>query len=438
MKAQPNKQRKNRHSSSAPSRKRKFARAPEPKLATQVRQLAARVANMERTGEPFGTVTIAEQGQKLASQGKDVIFCAESVISTVVPDVVLNETESTFREVAVQQEAPFLGIPELRRAIAQRFLRLYGQQVNWEDQIIVTSGSMQAEYYLMSALINPGDEVIIPTPTFFFDMPVLLARGKPVFAALNVKNGFFHDRRVFERLITRKTKMITVCNPQNPTGRVLTEEELTGIVELARKHDLAIMHDQVYERIVYDGVPYTPLCKFKEVEDRLVSISSFSKLFNMINYRLGYAVGPREIINGMNLIHMFSSMGIPSLIQRGALAALSPEFEDSHVAETVSSLQKARDYAIKRLSGLSKIRVVKPEGTNLILPDVSSFGMSSMDFCRYLLKEALVACAPGVAYHAEGHVRISLGGERIYEAIDRVADAIEKLGNTKPRARIAA
>ncbi|HZW58513.1 MAG TPA: pyridoxal phosphate-dependent aminotransferase [Nitrososphaerales archaeon] len=409
-----------------------------PLLATQVQQLATRVANMEKTGEPFGTVTIAEMGQKLASEGKDVIFCAESVISTRVPDVVLDETGKTFRDVAVQQEAPFLGIPELRKAIAARFSRLYGLNLNWENQIIVTSGSMQAEYYLMSALINPGDEVIIPTPTFFFDMPVILARGKPVFAKLSVKNGFFHDRMVFEKLVTRRTKLIAVCNPQNPTGRVLTEEELVGIVELARKHDLTIMHDQVYERIVYDGVPYVPLCKFKEVEDRLVSISSFSKLFNMINYRLGYAVGPKEIINGMELVHMFSSMGIPSLIQRGALAALSPDFEDRHVSETIASLQKARDYAIKRLSGIEGVRVVKPEGTNLILPDISSFGMSSMEFCRYLLKEALVACAPGVAYHAEGHVRISLGTERIFEAIDRIADTIERLNKEKQKPKITA
>ncbi len=151
-------------------------------LASQVKNMVDRIATMEETGEPFGTVTIAEMGQKLASQGKDVIFCAESVISTRVPDVVLDETGRTFREVAIQQEAPFLGIPELRQAIAQRFSRLYGYDVNWQNQIIVTSGSMQSEYFLMSALINPGDEVIVPTPTFFFDIPVLLARGKPVYS----------------------------------------------------------------------------------------------------------------------------------------------------------------------------------------------------------------------------------------------------------------
>jgi len=382
---------------------------------------------MGETGEPFGTVVIAEMGQKMEAQGKDVIFCAESIISTKVPGEVLEETERTFKDAAIKPEAPFLGIPELRQAIARRFQRLYDFKVNWQNEIIVTSGSMQAEYYLMAALLDPGDEVIVPTPTFFFDIPVRLARGKPVFAKLDPKNKYYHDKKEFEKLVTKKTKLITVCNPQNPTGRVLTEDELAGIAELANKHDIYIMHDQVYERMVYDGQPYVPMCRFREVRDRLISISSFSKIFNMINYRLGFAAGPEEIISGMEMIHAFSSMGIPSLIQRGALPALREEFEDRHLNETISKLQKARDYAINRLNSVEGMNVAKPEGTNLILPDISSFGMTSMEFCKYLLEEAGVACAPGIAYHAEGHIRISLGTDRINEAIDRIADAASKL-----------
>jgi aspartate/methionine/tyrosine aminotransferase len=395
-------------------------------LASQVADLARQYDTMEETGEPFGTIVIAEMGQKLAEKGKDVIFCAESIISSKVPDVVLKETERNLRA-ATDREAPFLGIPELRQAIAKRFEARYGQRVNWEDEIIVTSGSMQSEYYLMAALLNPGDEVIIPVPTFFFDIPVKLARGKPVLARLDPSKKFVHDAREFAKLVTKKTKMITLCNPQNPTGRVLTEEELSGVAELARKHDLIIMHDQVYEGMVFDGRKYVPMARYKEVRDRLVSISSFSKLFNMINYRLGYAIGPKEIIKGMEMVHSFSSMGIPSLLQMGAVPALDREFEDRHLKETISMLQKSRDYAFEKLSAIKGVRVHKPEGTNLMLPDISAFGMNSMDFCKYLLKEANVACAPGVAYHIEGHVRISLGSERIEEAVDRIARAISKL-----------
>lgn len=395
-------------------------------LASQIEDLARQYATMEETGEPFGTIVIAQMGQKLAEKGKDIIFCAESIISTKVPEIVLDETEKNLREMSLR-EAPFLGIPELRQAIARRFETLYGQKVNWENEIIVTSGSMQSEYYLMAALLNPEDEVIVPVPTFFFDIPVKLARGKPVLAKLDPAKNFIHDPRDYEKLVTNKTRMITLCNPQNPTGRVLTEEELSGIADFAIRHDLLIMHDQVYEGIVYDGREYVPMAKFKEVRDRLVSISSFSKVFNMMNYRLGYTIAPAEIIHGMEMVHSFSSMGIPSIIQKGAVSVLEPEFERKHLTSTISMLQKSRDYAYEKLSSIRGVRIHKPEGTNLMLPDISAFGMSSMDFCKYLLKEAGVACAPGIAYHIEDHVRISLGNERIYDAIDRVARAISKL-----------
>jgi aspartate/methionine/tyrosine aminotransferase len=395
-------------------------------LASQVEDLARQYETMEETGEPFGTLVIAQMGQKLAEKGKDIIFCAESIISLKVPEVVLEETERNLREMAFR-EAPFLGLPELRQAIALRFERLYRQRVNWENEVIVTSGSMQSEYYLMTALLNPEDEVIVPVPTFFFDIPVKLARGKPILARLNRAKNFVHDIPDFEKLVTRKTRMITLCNPHNPTGRVLTQEELSSIADFARRHDLLIMHDQVYEGIVYDGRKYVPMAEFKEVRDRLISISSFSKVFNMMNYRLGYAIAPPEIIHGMEMVHSFSSMGIPSLIQKGAVPALDPQFERKHLTSTISMLQKSRDYALEKLSSIKGVRIHKPEGTNLMLPDISAFGMSSMEFCKYLLKEAGVACAPGIAYHIEGCVRISLGNERIYEAIDRVARAISKL-----------
>lgn len=396
-------------------------------LATQVEDLARQYATMEKTGEPFGTIVIAEMGQALAAKGRDIIFCAESVLSTEVPDIVLQETEKNLRDMAVNREAPFLGIPELRQAIAHRVRNHYGQDVNWENEIIVTSGSMQAEYYLMAATLNPGDEVIVPVPTFFFDIPVKLARGKAVFSKLDPKRNFYHDARDFEKLVTSKTKIITVCNPNNPTGRVLSEEELAGIADLARKYDLLIMHDQVYERMVYDGRKYVPMAKFKEVRDRLISITSFSKVFNMMNYRLGYAIGPEEVIKGMEMVHSFSSMGVPSLIQKGAVPALDPEFERKHLSRTIEKLTKSRNYAVEKLSEIEGVHIHSPEGTNLLLPDVSAFGLRSMDFCKYLLEEAGVACAPGIAYHIEGHVRISLGGNRIEEAIDRIAAAIKKL-----------
>lgn len=397
-------------------------------LAQNVADLLSKYMRMEETGEPFGTVVIAEMAKKMKERGEDVIFCAESIISSRTPGRVILETSRNLRKMATGQEAPFLGLPELRLAISKRFERLYGRKVDWEREVIVTSGSMQAEYYLMHAILNPGDEVIVPVPTFFFDIPVKLAGGKPVYVRLKRESNYKHDVGDFEKAVSPRTKLITLCNPHNPTGRVLSKEELSAILELAEKHDLYIMHDQVYERIVYDGKEYTPMASLvKNHTERIISISSFSKIFNMINYRLGYAIGPEEVIRAMEVIHAFSSMGIPSLLQKGAVAALDQKFEERHIRATVSRLQHYRDYAVKRFSELEGIRFLPPEGTNLLLLDISQTGMGSMDACKYILKEARVACAPGIAYHAEGCIRVSMGSERTEEAIERVASAIERL-----------
>ena len=286
---------------------------------------------------------------------------------------------------------------------------------------------MEAEFQIMQSLLDPGDEVIIPIPGFIFHRHVELVGGKPVFYQLRRENNYYHDASEIEKLITDKTKMIVICNPHNPTGRVLTEEEMASIAELAVKHNLIIMHDQVYERMVFDGREYFPMAKFRSVQDRLLSVSSFSKLFHMMNYRLGYAIGPPDLVRGLALIHSSSTQGISAGPQRGAVAALKPEFEEKHLAKTLALLQKWRDYAMETFTPISGLTISKPEGTNLLLPDVSSFGMNSMEFCKYLLKEAKVACAPGDAYHADGHIRISIRTHRNQEMIDRIAKAIKKL-----------
>jgi aspartate aminotransferase len=214
-------------------------------LSENVQELLNQYTKMEETGEPFGTVVIAEMAQRMKEKGDDVILCADSIISSRTPERVIKETSRNLKRMATGQEAPFLGLPELRIAISERFRRLYGVNVDWENQVIVTSGSMQAEYYLMHTLLNPGDEVIVPVPTFFFDIPVKLARGKPVYVRLDKNKNYVHSEALFEKAITDKTKLITLCNPHNPTGRVLTKDELLSILELSEKYDVYIMHDQV-------------------------------------------------------------------------------------------------------------------------------------------------------------------------------------------------
>ena len=384
---------------------------------------------MDETGEPFGTGVIADMGKELAEKGEDIIFCAESVLTSSAPVEIVRKTADLIPEYSKQQEAPFLGLPELRKAISRRFDSLYNIHFNWEDEIIVTAGSMQAEYFTMGALLNIGDEVIIPRPAYFFDIPARLFGGKPVFVDMKRENSFRINKQILENSFSNKTRMLVICNPHNPTGHVLDQEELDDIVEFVAKNEIYLLYDQVYDRIVYGDKPFIPISKYNEIRNLTITTGSFSKIYNMINYRLGYALGSRDLIKGLEVQMAFSSMGIPNFVQAGAVRALQPDFEENHVKKVNSDLKRYVDHAVQKFSDLKDYGMIKPEGANLILLDIRKSGLTSMDFCKDLLKVAKVATAPGVAYHAEGYIRISLGGKRSIEAIDRIHDYISSKYN---------
>jgi aspartate/methionine/tyrosine aminotransferase len=384
---------------------------------------------MNETGEPFGTGVIADMGKELAAEGDDIIFCAESVLTSAAPVEIVRNTVDLLPEYASKQEAPFLGLPELRKAISRRFDLLYNVHFNWEDEIIVTSGSMQAEYFVMGALLNAGDEVIIPTPAYFFDIPARMFGGKPVFVDMKKEDGFRINRQMLEDSVSGRTKMLVICNPHNPTGHVLDQEEINEIVEFVAKNEIYLLYDQVYDRIVYGDKPFIAISQYKEIKDFVITAGSFSKIYNMINYRLGYALGNRALIKGLEVQMAFSSMGIPNFVQAGAARALESDFEEMHVRKVNSDLKRYVDYAALKFSDLMDYSIIKPEGANLVLLDIRKSGLGSMDFCKDLLKVAKVAAAPGIAYHAEGYIRISLGGKRSIEAIDRIHDYISSKYN---------
>jgi aspartate/methionine/tyrosine aminotransferase len=365
---------------------------------------------------------------EMLKKGEKVLLHAESVSSTTPPRYIMNEIQKALKTKAKGAVAPFLGEAKLREAIAKRAKWFSGVTVDPESEVLVTAGSMQAIYFAMQAILDPGDEVIMVTPNFFFDIPVELASGRPVFIPLSYKDCFKHNAERFREKITNKTKMIVVCSPHNPTGRVLTENELRGIANLAKEYDLLILHDEVYDGFTFDGRKHISLLSFSDIRDRVISIHSFSKLYFMLNFRLGYAIANKEIIERMVLPLTYSSMGVPNFIQYGAAAALEENWEKRHLKRVVSKLQKYRDYVVKRFNEVEGLFCVKPEGTNLVLTNIEKLGLSSMEFAKYVLKEGKVAVAPGNSYHAEGHFRFTLGlSDSTLEAADRVAEAATKL-----------
>jgi aspartate/methionine/tyrosine aminotransferase len=397
-------------------------------FATRVQDLWKRTQTVKETGEPFGTEVIMEMAAAMLAKGEKVLLHAESVSSTIPPRYLMNEQQKALKIKAGGAVAPFLGESKLREAVAKRAKWFNGITVDPESEVLVTAGSMQAIYFAMQVLLNPGDEVIMVAPNFFFDIPVELASGTPVFIPISYENSFKHDAERFGEKITNKTKMIVICSPHNPTGRVLTENELRGIAKLAKEHDLLIMHDEVYDGFTFDGRKHISLLSFKDVRDRVISIHSFSKLYYMLNFRLGYAIANKEIIERMVLPLTYSSMGVPNFIQCGAAAALEEDWEKRHLKRTISKMQRYRDHVVKRFNEVQGLLCIKPEGTNLVLTSIEKLGLSSMEFAKYILKEGKVAVAPGNSYHAEGYFRFTLGlSEKTLEAADRIADAAAKL-----------
>jgi aspartate/methionine/tyrosine aminotransferase len=375
-------------------------------FASRVQDLWRRTQTVKETGEPFGTEVVMEMAAEMLKKGEDVLLHAESVSSTTPPRYVMNEMQKALKSRAGGAVAPFLGEARLREAIARRAKWFTGVTVDPESEVLVTAGSMQAIYFAMQALLNPGDEVIMAAPNFFFDIPVELASGRPIFIPISYENSFKHDAERFREKITDKTKMIVICSPHNPTGRVLTENELRGIADLAKEYDLLILHDEVYDGFTFDGRKHISLLSFSDVRDRVISIHSFSKLYFMLNFRLGYAIADKEIIERMVLPLTYSSMGVPNFIQYGAAA----------------------DYVVKRFNEVEGLLCIKPEGTNLVLTSIEKLGLSSMEFAKHILKEGKVAVAPGNSYHAEGYFRFTLGlSDSTLEAADRVAEAAAKL-----------
>lgn len=397
-------------------------------FSSRVHNLWKRTLTVKETGEPFGTEVIMQMAVEMLKKGEKVLLHAESVSSTTPPRYIMNEIQKALKTKAKGAVAPFLGEAKLREAIAKRAKWFSGVTVDPESEVLVTAGSMQAIYFAMQAILDPGDEVIMVTPNFFFDIPVELASGSPVFIPLSYKDCFKHNAERFREKITNKTKMIVVCSPHNPTGRVLTENELRGIANLAKEYDLLILHDEVYDGFTFDGRKHISLLSFSDIRDRVISIHSFSKLYFMLNFRLGYAIANKEIIERMVLPLTYSSMGVPNFIQYGAAAALEENWEKRHLKRVVSKLQKYRDYVVKRFNEVEGLFCVKPEGTNLVLTNIEKLGLSSMEFAKYVLKEGKVAVAPGNSYHAEGHFRFTLGlSDSTLEAADRVAEAATKL-----------
>ncbi len=315
------------------------------------------------------------------------------------------------------------GLMELREEICKWYERKYNVSYNAATEALITVGGSEGIDLALRAMLNPGDEVIIPEPSYVSYVPcVSLAGGKPVTIDLKNENKFKLTEEELASHITDKTKVLILSYPNNPTGAIMTKEDLEPIARLAIKHDLYVISDEIYSELTYTEEPHCSIASLPGMIERTIVINGFSKAFAMTGWRLGYALAPSSIAKLMVKIHQFCIMCAPTTSQYAAIEALRNG--DKDIENMRKSYDERRRYLIKRLSDIG-MPAFEPEGAFYIFPSIERFGMTSDEFATRLLESQKLAVVPGNAFgqSGEGFVRISYAYsiDQLREALDRIA-----------------
>ena len=314
------------------------------------------------------------------------------------------------------------GLKELRMEIAAYLKRTQNMDYHYMHEILITVGGSEAIDLAMRAMINPGDEVLIPEPSYVSYQPtVILADGKPVIIELQEKNKFRLTPEELEAAITPKSKLLVMPFPNNPTGAIMEKEDLEKLVPILIKHDLYVVSDEIYSELTYGGKKHVSIASLPGMKERTILINGFSKAYAMTGWRLGYACGPEPVIAQMTKIHQYCIMCAPTTSQYAAVEALHNGDDDVKMMR--ESYDERRRFVLHMLAQMG-LPCFEPEGAFYVFPCIREFGMTSDEFATRLLKEEKVAIVPGTAFGdcGEGYLRISYA-----YSIDNLKKALGRL-----------
>jgi aminotransferase len=378
------------------------------------------------------SVSAIKQMPVLASKVEGAVSLGQGIPSFATPAFIREAViEALQRDESIGKYSLQPGLPALKKAIAGRLRQTKGFAADPETEIFVSCGAMEAIAAGLSTIVERGDEVLLPSPNYSSHIEqILFAEGIPVFVPLIEEEGWKLDIDGFRRAVTDRTKAIVICNPMNPTGAVFSREELTALADLALSRDLFIVADEAYDFLVYDGLPHFSLASIPELKDRLIACFSFSKMYCMTGWRVGYMVASARIIDQVLKVHDAFAICAPTVSQFAALSALratnGKDGEgDRFIGQLVSALASRRDVTCRRLDRLSHIfSYEKPKGAYYVFPRIVPGGMDSLDLALRLLYEARVITVPGSGFGptGEGHIRLSFGSteEDLHRAFDRI------------------
>ncbi|GMQ78231.1 MAG: aminotransferase class I/II-fold pyridoxal phosphate-dependent enzyme [Anaerolineae bacterium] len=358
----------------------------------------------------------------------DIAATMENVISLgigepdfITPEPVLNEGIASLKRGETKYTSNS-GTIELREALSNHLSRLYNLYYDPADEIVITVGVSEALYLAVTAVIDPGDEVIIPEPCFVSYAPeITFAGGKPVMVATRVEDDFQVTAETILKAITPHTKAILLGYPNNPTGAVMSRKIMSEIAEAAVYHDLLILSDEIYDRLVY-GVDHTSVPTLPGMRDRTILLGGFSKDYAMTGWRIGYACANPELLGAMRKVHQYTIMSAPTTAQAAGLAALL--HGEEHVQQMRAEYDRRRRLIVDGFNTLG-LSCFEPRGAFYAFPSIRASGMNSDDFAMRLLEEQEVAVVPGDAFGSSGSGFIRASYATAYEKIEEALGRIE-------------
>ena len=392
------------------------------------------------------TLKISAKAKAMKAEGIDVVDLSVGEPDFSTPDNVkaagIQAIEQNFTKYTAND-----GIPALKEAIINRLKQDFGLTYAM-DEIIVSSGAKSSLYHLVQALIDEGEEVIIPAPYWVtYPHSVSLAKGKAVIIPTKEENGFLLTPDQLKSAISPATKALILNNPSNPTGAAYEKRDLEALADVVMEEDIFVIADEIYEKIVYDDFRFVSFASLgEEVKKKTAIISGVSKSYSMTGWRIGYAAGPAEIINGMAKIQSHTTSNACSISQKASLEALTgPQYE---VSKMTSEFQRRRNYLLMRLQRIPHLSCFKPQGAFYLFPNLSSYYdkefnnvqiRNSYGMAYYLLKEALVAIVPGDSFGADDYIRISYATsmENLEKGMDRITEALSNLKTAKKIKRVS-
>lgn len=353
------------------------------------------------------TYKFAQAAGEMRAQGKEIISLGLGEPDFKTPDYVVEATMKAMQDGFTHYSAT-QGWPELRKLIAEDCNKSYGSEYTMND-VIVTPGIKSAVYFSLAAILEPGDEIILISP-YYVSYPAMVKLAEPTAKIVNVTlaKDFTLDAEKLKAAFNKNTKAILINTPNNPTGMVLSKEEVELVVKLAIENDVYIISDEVYEKLVYSGHQHTSFGLYQEIKDRLIICNGYSKSHAMTGWRLGYAIGAHDVIAKMNKLQQHINTNTCTFVQVGACSIYKNE--PVHIKPYVDELEARINYFDTELNKLPYITGVKPKAGFFYFIDISAVGVDSNTFCADLLKKTGIASTPGVAFGPEwdDHIRFSI------------------------------